>query len=139
MAKEGRNARGGCISDHCNIEVFGAAGESPTAGGNQSPLIFKCNILMDSAKVIAMTSLDLVLTTVNAPYSQQLSAQELAYCLQDQEAAKAHPGHMSSFFGDVQPKLQEEFADLFGIDHEHLVAAAKAFSKYSGASYPLAA
>ena len=86
-----------------------------------------------------MTSLELILTTVNAPYSQQLSAQQLIYCLQDQEAAKAVPGHMSSFFGDVKPELQEEFADLFGINHAELVAAAKAFSKYSGASYPLAA
>ena len=86
-----------------------------------------------------MTSPDLVLATVNAPYSQQLSAQELVHCLQDQEAAKAVPGHMSSFFGDVQPELQQEFADLFGVGHEQLVAAAKAFSNYSGASYPLAA
>jgi len=86
-----------------------------------------------------MISPDLVLTTVNAPHSRQLSAQELAHCLQDREAAKAFPGHMSSFFGEVTPKLQQEFADLFGISREQLVAAAKAFSDYSGAFYPLAA
>lgn len=86
-----------------------------------------------------MNSPDLVLTTVNAPYSQQLSAQELVLCLMDQEAAKAVPGHMSSFFGEVSPQLQSEFADLFDVAPAQLVAAAKAFSNYSGESYPIAA
>jgi hypothetical protein len=81
----------------------------------------------------------LVLTTVNAPYSTKLSAQALADCLWDHAAAKAVPGHMSSFFGDVNPELQLAFADLFGITHAQLVAAAKAFSSYSGEQYPLAA
>jgi hypothetical protein len=86
-----------------------------------------------------MTSPALVLTTVNAPYSTQLTAHELAHCLLDHTAAKAMPGPMSSFFGDVKPELQSAFADFFGITHLELVAAATAFSKYSGASYPLAA
>ena len=86
-----------------------------------------------------MSAISSVLTTVNAPYSTQLSAQELAHCLLDHAAAKAVPGHMSSFFGDVKPELQSEFADLFGITHSQLAAAAKAFSNYSGESYPLAA
>lgn len=76
---------------------------------------------------------------MNAPYSKQLDAQELADCLLDQAAAKAVPGHMSSFFGEVDPKLQMGFADLFGITEAELVAAAKAFAAYSGESYPLAA
>jgi hypothetical protein len=86
-----------------------------------------------------MNSPALVLTTVNAPYSTPLNAQELVYCLLDHTAAKEMPGHMSSFFGDVKPELQSEFADLFGISHSELVAAAKAFSEYSGEHYPLAA
>ena len=86
-----------------------------------------------------MVSPALVLTTVNAPYSTQLSAQELVCCLLDHAAAKAVPGHMSSFFGDVKPELQSEFARLFGITHSQLAAAAKAFSNYSGEPYPLAA
>lgn len=86
-----------------------------------------------------MTSPVLVLTTVNAPYSTQLSAQELVHCLLDYEAAKAVPGHMSSFFGDVEPDLQLAFANSFGISHAQLAAAAKAFSSYSGELYPLAA
>ena len=81
----------------------------------------------------------LVLTTVNAPYSTKLSAQELANCLLDHATAKAMPGHMSSFFGDVKPELQSAFADLFGITHAQLAAAAQAFSSYSGEHYPLAA
>ncbi|MEA2895622.1 MAG: hypothetical protein QOJ84_1237 [Bradyrhizobium sp.] len=81
----------------------------------------------------------LVLTTVNAPHSRHLDALELAHCLLDQAAAKAVPGHMSSFFGEVQPNLQLGFASLFGITKLQLVAAAKAFAMYSGESYPLAA
>ena len=81
----------------------------------------------------------LVLTTVNAPYSKQLDAQALAFCLLHPEAAKATPGHMSSFFGEVSPKLQIEFACSYGITEQQLAAAAKAFAAYSGESYPLAA
>jgi hypothetical protein len=85
-----------------------------------------------------MTGFALVLTTVNAPYSKQLGAEELAYCLQNTAAAKAVPGHMSSFFGEVDPSLQQAFAESFGIPKAELVSAAKAFSAFSGESYPLA-
>jgi hypothetical protein len=86
-----------------------------------------------------MISPALVLTTVNAPYSKQLDAQALAHCLLDQAAAKAVPGHMSSFFGEVTPALQVEFAHLFNMSNTELAAAAKAFAAYTGESYPLAA
>ena len=81
----------------------------------------------------------LVLATVNAPYSEQLDAQTLAHCLSDHAAAKLKPGHMASFFGEVEPALQVAFAESFNIPHAALVAAAKAFAEYSGESYPLAA
>jgi hypothetical protein len=81
----------------------------------------------------------LVLATVNAPHSEQLDAQQLAYYLKNQAAAKAVPGHMSVFFGEVDPALQVGFASLFEITKPELVAAAKAFAQYSGESYPLAA
>lgn len=81
----------------------------------------------------------LVLATVNAPHSKQLSAQELARCLIDPDAAKAVPGHMSVFLGEVKPQLQLDFAHHFNITDHELVAAAKAFAAYSGQSYPLAA
>jgi hypothetical protein len=45
---------------------------------------------------------------------------------------------MSSFFGEVSPALQIDFAHQFSITDEELVAAAKAFAIYSGESYPLA-
>jgi len=81
----------------------------------------------------------LVLTTVNAPYGRQLDARELAGFLRDPAAARTAPGHMSSFFGEVEPALQLAFAGLFNISEQQLVAAAKAFAEYSGESYPLAA
>jgi hypothetical protein len=80
----------------------------------------------------------LVLTTVNAPYSKQLDAFELAHCLLDQRAAKDAAGHMSSFFGEVKPELQVGFANMFNVSTSQLFAAAKAFASYSGESYPLA-
>ena len=86
-----------------------------------------------------MKSPALVLSTVNAPYSQQLDAQALAHCLLDLAAAKQTPGHVSSFFGEVDPALQLEFAQSFNITKEQLVASAKAFAAYTGESYPLAA
>ena len=86
-----------------------------------------------------MTSPVLILTTVNAPYSKKLDALELAHCLLNPAAAKAVPGHMSSFFGEVEPSLQIDFAKMFDIAEPQLVAAAKAFALYSGESYPLAA
>jgi hypothetical protein len=89
--------------------------------------------------VIEMKSPALVLATVNAPYSKKLNAQELVYCLLNHAAAKGVPGHMSSLFGEVKPELQCEFADLFDISCAQLAEAAKAFSSYSGESYPLAA
>jgi hypothetical protein len=76
---------------------------------------------------------------VNAPYSKQLNAQELVHCVLDHAAAKAVPEHMSSFFGEMKPELQSEFADLFGVTHAQLAAAAKAFSSYSGEPCALAA
>ncbi len=87
---------------------------------------------------VNMMSPALVLATVNALHSKQLSAEELVACLLDKTAAKAVPGHMSAFFGEVEPDLQVEFAQQFNVTKEALVAAAKDFAAYSGESYPLA-
>jgi len=81
----------------------------------------------------------IVLATVNTPYSEQLDAAALAHCIVDQTAAKHAPGHMSSFFGEVESALQIEFAQLFNIADETLKASAKLFALYSGESHPLAA
>jgi hypothetical protein len=80
-----------------------------------------------------------VLTTVNAPHSKKLDAQALALCLLDPLQARALPGHMSVFFGEVEPDLQKAFADAFGISESDLATAAKTFAAYSGETYPLAA
>jgi len=79
-----------------------------------------------------------VLTTVNAPYSKKLDAGELAYCLTHPMAAKAAPGQMSAFFGEIAPDLQKAFAEAFGISEEQLVSAAKTFAEFSGEVYALA-
>ena len=81
----------------------------------------------------------LVLSTVNAPYREELDAQGLVDCLLDHSRARTKPGHVSSFFGEVKPALQIEFARQFNITKTQLVAAAKAFATYTGESYPLAA
>ena len=81
----------------------------------------------------------LVLATVNGPYSVKLDAQALAHCLVDPAAAKAKPGHMSSFFGEVKPELQAAFAHLFKITDAQLEAARQDFAAYSGESYAHAA
>ncbi|MCO5066766.1 MAG: hypothetical protein M9924_20540 [Rhizobiaceae bacterium] len=69
----------------------------------------------------------------------QLDDAALAHCLADLDLAKQHPGHVSSFFGEVSPALQVEFAVAHHIPVPDPKAVAAAFSAWSGESYPLAA
>lgn len=78
-----------------------------------------------------------VLTTVNAPYRDQLGAPELAACLADFELAKRHSGHVSSFLGEVPVALQVEFALAHGLAPHRLAAFAAKFSDWSGEIYLL--
>jgi hypothetical protein len=80
-----------------------------------------------------------VLTTVNAPYSEQLNGAALAQCLADLNLAKQHPGHISVFLGEVPDTLQVKFAEMHHIPIAELKNFAAAFSAWSGESYPLAA
>lgn len=80
-----------------------------------------------------------ILTTVHAPHSVQLDDAALALCLADLDLAKQHPGHVSTFLGEVSPALQVEFAAVHHITVLDLKAFAAAFSAWSGESYPLAA
>ncbi|GAA4186826.1 hypothetical protein [Shinella granuli] len=80
-----------------------------------------------------------VLTTVNAPYSNQLDGAMLAHCLSDIELAKVFSGQVSSFFGEVPLDQQTEFAAEFGIAVDDLKMLASDFSAWSGESYHLAA
>lgn len=79
----------------------------------------------------------LVLGTVNAPYSNKLDAETLAQIILDPHKSKAAPGPVSSFFYDVSPKLQVEFAAAHGIDIAALEAAAQFFDEWSGMKSPL--
>ncbi|MEJ8575025.1 hypothetical protein [Microbaculum marinum] len=81
----------------------------------------------------------IVLSTVNAPYRTPLNGEALAHCLKDPSLARSRPGHLSSFFGEVDASLQFEFAECYGIAASELIAAAREFANYSGESYPLAA
>lgn len=80
-----------------------------------------------------------VLTTVNAPYSNQLDGVQLAHCLSDVELAKDFPGQVSSFLGEVPVAQQTSFAAEFGIELEALKAFASDFASWSGETYKLAA
>jgi hypothetical protein len=80
-----------------------------------------------------------VLTTVNAPYSEQLDDAMLAHCLANIDLAKQHPGHVSAFLGEVPVAQQVEFAAVHQISADDLKALALEFSAWSGESYPIAA
>lgn len=80
-----------------------------------------------------------VLTTVNAPYSNQLDGAELALCLSDIDLAKQYSGQISSFLGEVPIESQIEFADEHHISLGELKAFASTFSAWSGETYKLAA
>lgn len=91
--------------------------------------------------VIAIMSNHLasVLTTVNAPHSEQLDGAALAHCLSTLELAKEFPGQISVFLGEVALAQQVEFAAAHDIPLDTLKALASDFSAWSGESYPLAA
>ncbi|WP_159949971.1 hypothetical protein [Rhizobium sp. 18065] len=74
----------------------------------------------------------LVLSTVNAPYSKKLDASALVTCILDAVQSKAAAGPMSSFFYEVSPKLQMEFAKAHGVSIAVLLNAAASFDAWSG-------
>lgn len=80
-----------------------------------------------------------ILTTVNAPFSDVLDAEQLTACLMNVTAAKLKPGHVSAFFGEVPLVDQVAFAKAKGIPLTLMIEVAKAFSAYSGETYPIAA
>jgi hypothetical protein len=100
--------------------------------GGQEGAVFQMSTM-------TMKNFDLILTMVNAPYSEQLDAKTLAYCLTNAAFAKSKAGHMSCFFGEVPVDSQKAFAAEFGISEQSLIAAAHDFAAYSGETYPLAA
>jgi len=80
-----------------------------------------------------------ILTTVNAPFRNALDAGQLAACLMDVSAAKLNSGQVSAFFGEVPVDDQVAFAKAKDIPLTLMTKVAKAFSAYSGETYPIAA
>jgi len=80
-----------------------------------------------------------VLTTVNAPYSEQLDGAAPAHGLSDIAVAKQQPGQVSAFLGEVPLAQQLEFAAAHDISVDGLRALAALFAAWSGESYQLAA
>lgn len=100
-----------------------------------------CNCQGRALRVLVATMskhLVSLLTTVNAPYSEQLDGAQLAYCLSDIELAKDFPGQVSSFLSEVPVAHQAGFAAEFGIELEVLKAFASEFASWSGETYKLA-
>lgn len=81
----------------------------------------------------------LVLSTVNAPYSKKLDAMTLVQMILEPSKSKTAAGPMSSFFYDVSPKLQLEFAKAHGISVATLKTASQFFDAWSGMKSKLTA
>jgi hypothetical protein len=81
----------------------------------------------------------IALSKINAPFHARMLAEDVAACILDEEQAKAKSGHMASFFGELPLEVQLGFANAMGIDRPALVSAARAFSKWSGDNYEIAA
>lgn len=84
-----------------------------------------------------MTQLTMkVLSTVNAPYGANLSAQQLAAKIVDSKSVASFDASVFAFFSEVKPSLQEAFIHEMGVN-EHLAQnIASQFAALSG--YPLA-
>lgn len=81
----------------------------------------------------------IALSSINAPHTVELSAQDVVDCILDYEKAKMWPGHMASFFGDLSPDIQIAFSKAFGLDDAIVSASADAFAAWSGQDFVLAA
>lgn len=77
-----------------------------------------------------------LLTTVNAPYQNQLDASGLAAAL---KSANVALGQVSSFFTETGVETQKAFAVEHGISADALTHVAGAFQGWSGQSVALIA
>ncbi|MCV3765588.1 hypothetical protein [Rhizobium sp. TRM95796] len=77
----------------------------------------------------------LILATVNASYSRKLSGEQVASLILDLERMKAMPGHAASFFYEVDPDLQRQFAGEHGISDERLARVAADFDNWTGRTW----
>tara|TARA_R110002020_G_scaffold207296_3_gene412759 strand:- start:4485 stop:4754 length:270 start_codon:yes stop_codon:yes gene_type:complete len=77
-----------------------------------------------------------VLSTVNAPYGTDLSAEQLAAKISDFESVDNFDASAFCFYSEVYVDLQLQFLDEMEIDRASASRIARRFSKLAG--YPLA-
>lgn len=77
-----------------------------------------------------------VLSTVNAPYGTNLSAEQLASKIFDFASVENFDASAFSFYSEVKVELQHLFLDEMEIDYGTASEIAKKFSQLAG--YPLA-
>lgn len=80
-----------------------------------------------------------VLTTVNAPYGVDLSAHQLAANIVDPASLGTFDAPVFAFFSEVDEKLQHQFIDIMGVDHDQAHWMADQLGAKAGYPLPLAA
>jgi len=75
----------------------------------------------------------LVLAKVNAPYSNTLDADAIAFLLKQPMEMRSAIGPMSTFFYELDGDLQKRFAEFHSVPILSLEAAATLFDQWSGA------
>ena len=79
-----------------------------------------------------------VMPTVNASYGANLSAQQLANLIVQQESVTSFNMSAFAFFSDVSAKLQSEFITELNVDKHAASLVAKQFSDLAGYKLALA-
>lgn len=80
-----------------------------------------------------------VLSTVNAPYGTNLSAEQLALKISDPDSVANFDASAFSFYSEVDVDLQYQFLDEMGVDHSVALQIAQGYSDLAGYSLALAA
>ncbi len=80
-----------------------------------------------------------ILSTVNAPYGTNLSAEQLAAKISDPASVENFDPSAFSFYSEVDENLQNSFLDEMHIDHSAASDIARKFSALAGYSMALAA
>lgn len=80
-----------------------------------------------------------VLSTVNAPYGTNLSAEQLALKISDPASVQNFDASAFSFYSEVDVDLQNQFLDEMGVDHSVASQIAQGYSNLAGYSLALAA
>ncbi len=80
----------------------------------------------------------LVLTTVNAPYADTVTAEHLAALISDPASAARNNPHAFAFFSEVAVLQQIRFLNEMGIDWVLAHETAREYQKLAGFKIPLA-